>query len=112
VALRVPQAGVQLLFAIERSHLTPWLPEAPETEAVRVTGAAPIAMVAKLPLTLTTIPELEEEPEEELQAAHQNRTNRHRTAAIIRFFIDPLVAKDFRSVDFGTRIKLRIKQIM
>lgn len=100
VPLSVPQAGEHEVFATDKFQLTPWLPEVPETVALTVTGAPPIAMVAKLPLTLTTIPEGEVEADEEPHPAHQKKIERHSSAERERF-IDPSERPDFRSVDFA-----------
>jgi hypothetical protein len=94
VPLSVPQAGEHEVFATDKFQLTPWLPEAPETDAVKVTGAPPIAMVAKLPLTWTTIPEGDVEADEELHPEHQKKIERHSSATRERF-IDPSDRKDF-----------------
>ena len=111
MATSVPQAGEHPVFATDKIQTTPWLPDAPDTDAVKVTGAPPISMVAKLPLTLTAIPTGEEELEEEPQPMHKKRINRH-SSPVRERVIGPSVRQGFLDVDFETEIHVRIRQIM
>ena len=81
------------MLAMDRVQVSPLLPEFPVRVAVSVTGAPPTEIVAKEPLTFTTMPCATVPGDDELlQAADQSETemekNRRRKRFISPFAVE------------------------